>query len=76
MKEINISFKELIDYLRDKDFQIEKLTFNLKEARHELQQLREEQYLVSNWLNDHGINLEIERNKVIQLEKEGSNNDI
>ena len=75
MNEINISFKELIDYLRDKDFQIEKLTFNLNEAKHELQQLRKEQYLVSNWLNDHGINLAIERNKVIQLEKEGKNNE-
>lgn len=76
MKEINISFKELIDYLRDKDFQIEKLTFDLKNARGELNSLREEKILLSNWLVDHDITLAIERNKIIEIPREEGENNV
>lgn len=69
MKEINISFKELIDYIRDKDHEINILTFNLEETRKELSKLKEESYLISNWLYEKGIVLAIERNKVIEIPK-------
>lgn len=67
MKEINISFKELVDYIKDKDIQIEKLQYTLKGVINERNELREEKSLITNYLLEKGITLAVERNRVFEL---------
>lgn len=68
-KEININFKELVDYIRDKDFEIGKLTYNNRCLKEEVNELREKERLISNYLNEIGITLVLEKNKVYALDK-------
>jgi capsule polysaccharide export protein KpsE/RkpR len=35
MSEVNISFKDLVDYIREKDFEIDTLRFSNRELSHE-----------------------------------------
>lgn len=73
MKEINISFKELIDYVRDKDFEIYQLKSIEKRLRHENNLLKEEKSLITNYLLEKGITLGIERNRVFEIRNENEN---
>lgn len=69
MKEINISFKELIDYIKDKDFEIMKLKCNLAEVTKEKRKLEEEKKLVIEALNKRGLCIIIEAQTMYVIEK-------
>lgn len=71
----NISFKELVDYIRDKDFEITKLKYNNNELNKEVKELRERESVIGEYLREKGITIAIERNRVFELEKEGENNE-
>lgn len=73
MNNIEISFKELIDYIRDKDLEIDRLNCRLKEANYELSKLKDEHYAICNYLREKRIDLVIERNKIHEIEKEPIN---
>lgn len=73
---ITISFKELIDYVRDKDFEIKHLTNILKGTEKKLERLIEEQHLLQDYLYNKGIILAIKRNEVFEVpRKEDENNE-
>ena len=61
---IVVDFKELVDYIKTKDEEIYILKSKLLDKSRRLECLKEEFDLVQNWLNENGIQLAIERNKV------------
>lgn len=73
MNEINISFKELVDYIRDKDFEIEKLTYNNRKLCSEINEFRNREKAISEYLHERGITLVIKSQRAVELEKEQDN---